>query len=170
MALGVGEHYASAIFGLFSPRLLQVYGGRFPLGALVITVSGAAAGHRSRDARLEAISHPPSPTATQGGIPSSPTSCTHHHTFIFKYILSTDFAEQLSWEVPVMLRNKFKDIVLPAREREKTTNQSEACCRVLSYLRAQAMLECSLISEDNNHACLTFVHSHISFLITLYMQ
>ena len=32
------------------------------------------------------------------------------------------------------------------------------------------MLECALISEDDNHACLTFVHSRISFLITLYMQ
>ena len=68
--------------------------------------------------RGAAISHPPSFTAARGGIPSGPESHTHHHVFIFKYILSADFAEQLSWEVQMMLRNKFKDIVLPARERE----------------------------------------------------
>lgn len=50
------------------------------------------------------------------GSPPAP-SHTHHHIFIFKYILSTDFAEQLFWEVQMMLRDKFKDIVLPARER-----------------------------------------------------
>lgn len=60
---------------------------------------------------------PPSPHSTQGGI-ASPRSHTHHHVFIFEYILATDFAEQLPWEVRVMLRNKFKNIVPPARARE----------------------------------------------------
>lgn len=97
-----------------SSGLLQVYG---PGSVLFCRAENPARpGPRKEPRTLYTTCRPPVPAAPGEGSP--PCSHTHHHVFILEYVLATDFAEQLPWEVQVMLRNKFKNIVPPARARE----------------------------------------------------